>query len=140
MLGSDVPTCWSGLLNRHNSWWRRHSGELCFSRSVVTDWDDLIVDVHEKTTTIEISILCTPLLNRWATRLVATVSAAPMVVKEHRHNTIFTRRCLGWRSLFCLAWLGLWQCERSYGLCRLREFFRCYACVGYRSDYFPSWF
>ena len=36
------------------------SGELCFSHSVFTDWDDQIVDVHEKTTTIEVSILCTP--------------------------------------------------------------------------------
>jgi hypothetical protein len=25
-----------------------------------TDWDDLIVDVHKKTTTIEVRILCTP--------------------------------------------------------------------------------
>jgi hypothetical protein len=34
--------------------------ELCLSHSVVTDWDDLIVDVHKKTTTIEVRILCNP--------------------------------------------------------------------------------
>jgi hypothetical protein len=47
-----------------------------------TDRDDLIVDVHEKTTTVEIRILCNPRLNPWATQLAATVSAAPLVVKK----------------------------------------------------------
>jgi len=44
-----------------------------------TDRDDLIVDVHEKTTTIEVRILCTSRLNPWATQLAATVSAARLV-------------------------------------------------------------
>ena len=47
-----------------------------------TDWDDLIVDVHEKTTTIEVRILCTPPAESLGnTQLAATVSAAPVVVK-----------------------------------------------------------
>ena len=37
--------------------------ELCLSDSVVQEWDDVIVDVHEKTTTIEVRILCTPQLD-----------------------------------------------------------------------------
>jgi hypothetical protein len=45
-------------------------------------WDDLIVDVHEKTTTIEVRILCTPPAESLGnTQLAATVSAAPVVVK-----------------------------------------------------------
>jgi len=38
--------------------------------------------------------------------------------------------------LFCLASLGLWQCESSYGLFPLRELFRFYFSVECRSDYF----
>jgi hypothetical protein len=55
--------------------------ELCLSHSVLRTGMIWIVDVHEKTTTIKVRILCTPRLNPWATQLAATVSAAPLVVK-----------------------------------------------------------
>jgi hypothetical protein len=46
-----------------------------------TERDDLIVDVHEKTTTIGSGFCVTPRLNPWAAQLAATVSAAPVAVK-----------------------------------------------------------
>jgi hypothetical protein len=49
--------------------------------------DDLIVDVHEKTTTIEVRILCTPPAESLGnTQLAATVSAAPVVAKFRRKS------------------------------------------------------
>jgi hypothetical protein len=53
----------------------------------ITEWDDLIVDVHEKTTTIEVRILCTPPAESLGnTQLAATVSAAPLVAKFRRKS------------------------------------------------------
>src|SRR5215510_8446501 len=52
-----------------------------------------------------------------------------MVVKAHRQNKTFPKRCWDWRSLFCLAWLGLWQYESSYGLFPLRKSSPFYLCV-----------
>jgi len=63
-----------------------------------------------------------------------------MVAKAHRQNKTFPTRCWDWQSLFCLAWLGLWQYEFSYGLFPFREFSPFYFSLGYRSDYFRWWF
>jgi len=69
------------------------------------------------------------------------ISGGNTLVTPNRHwKKNFSEALVELAKFVLFAVAGLWQCESSYGLFPLREFFRFYFSVGYRSDYFCRWF